>query len=159
MPDPLPSLNASSFSLATSQNLLLTSTSGSISNTSFSFETPIQTDKRIKGPLGRLQTTQANRNIKDDMDVFSPLVDVQPIMPSLDSWWDGQDEAKKHGLQNEKSSPISSTWRFPYSEANTEQHTPISDWRSSSASVQVNTQNLAILLHNPNNSITTRLSS
>ncbi|XP_024373568.1 protein NEDD1 [Physcomitrium patens] len=44
-----------------------------------------------QGPISRLQTPRANpfNSGKDDMEVFSPLVDVQPITPSVAGYWDG----------------------------------------------------------------------
>lgn len=43
------------------------------------------------GPISRLQTPRMNsfNSGKDDMEVFSPLVDVQPITPSITGYWDG----------------------------------------------------------------------
>lgn len=43
------------------------------------------------GPISRLQTPRTNsfNSGKDDMEVFSPLVDVQPITPSISGYWDG----------------------------------------------------------------------
>lgn len=43
------------------------------------------------GPISRLQTPRMNsfNSGKDDMEVFSPLVDVQPITPSITGYLDG----------------------------------------------------------------------
>jgi protein NEDD1 len=43
------------------------------------------------GPISRLQTPRMTsfNSGKDDMEVFSPLVDVQPITPSITGYWDG----------------------------------------------------------------------
>lgn len=43
------------------------------------------------GQISRLQTPRTNsfNSGKDDMEVFSPLVDVQPITPSISGYWDG----------------------------------------------------------------------
>ncbi|XP_024372254.1 protein NEDD1 isoform X2 [Physcomitrium patens] len=43
------------------------------------------------GPMSRHQTPRMNALIsgKDDMEVFSPLVDVQPITPSVTGYWEG----------------------------------------------------------------------
>ncbi|KAG6546910.1 hypothetical protein Mapa_011526 [Marchantia paleacea] len=52
------------------------------------------------GSMSRLHTHTPHRftyNTKDDMEVFSPLVDVQPITPSLSSFYDGNDDYKKEG--------------------------------------------------------------
>ncbi|CAM6100478.1 unnamed protein product [Calypogeia fissa] len=43
------------------------------------------------GSMTRLQTGHDSYNAKDDMEVFSPLVDVQPITPSLSSFYDGNE--------------------------------------------------------------------
>ncbi|KAL3685611.1 hypothetical protein R1sor_003633 [Riccia sorocarpa] len=50
------------------------------------------------GSMSRLHSHTPHRfnySTKDDMEVFSPLVDVQPITPSLSSYYDGTDEYKK----------------------------------------------------------------
>ncbi|KAK8691657.1 hypothetical protein V6N13_075158 [Hibiscus sabdariffa] len=47
----------------------------------------------------RSHAQRSKYNLKDDMDAFSPLVDVQPITPpSLDKLWDDHDGAKKEHL-------------------------------------------------------------
>lgn len=142
MPDPLPSVAASSFPPATVPSFrssLATSTSGSISSTPAVEETSQQNRLWTGGSLVKLQAPRSSYNLKDDdMDVFSPLVDVQPITPSLGSWWDDRDEAKKGYVPSDEKSAVfpSSAKRFPYSEGGTDSH-PISDWRSSSISKQV----------------------
>lgn len=72
------------------------------------------------------------------MDVFSPLVDVQPITPSLGNWWDEHDEAKKDSALADKKSTLfsTSTRKFAFNDGNIDGH-PISDWRTSSNSKQV----------------------
>ncbi|KAL6600628.1 hypothetical protein ACP70R_045428 [Stipagrostis hirtigluma subsp. patula] len=133
MPDPLPSATTSFPSGAVTPSLrssLTANTSGflSTSNSSTMEETPYRTRPLSGGPLSRLQAPRGNYNLKDDMDVFSPLVDVQPFTPSSGSWWDehGSDDTKKDDKLGEKKS---STRKFPYIEDNNEPH-PISDWRS-----------------------------
>ncbi|KAG1337820.1 protein NEDD1 [Cocos nucifera] len=141
MPDPLPSAAALSFPPATVPSFrssLTTSTGGSISSTPTVEETPQRSRLWTGGSLAKLQAPRSGYNLKDDdMDVFSPLVDVQPIMPSPGNWWDDHDEAKKGNVPGEEKSASfpSSVRRFPYSEGSTDSH-PISDWRSSSISKQ-----------------------
>nr|CAD1839338.1 unnamed protein product [Ananas comosus var. bracteatus] len=152
MPDPLPSLSSSSFSSATTvssfRSSLTASTSGaSVSNTLNSSaveETPHRSRLLTGGNLSRLQAPRGSYNLKDDMDVFSPLVDVQPITPSLGNWWDEHDEAKKDiALADKKSTLFStSTRKFAFNDGNIDGH-PISDWRSSSNSKQDDTQSLS----------------
>ena len=70
------------------------------------------------------------------MDVFSPVVDVQPITPSL---WNDNEGAKKNNLQvDKKLSSLfpSSSRRFPFAEDGANDH-PIFDWKTSSTSRQV----------------------
>ncbi|KAJ4791890.1 Protein NEDD1 [Rhynchospora pubera] len=51
----------------------------------------------LAGIRTSLKTTFASKPqaLKDEMDVFSPLVDVQPITPSLSKWWEEGDEGKR----------------------------------------------------------------
>ncbi|KAJ6772708.1 PROTEIN NEDD1 [Salix koriyanagi] len=78
-------------------------------------------------------------NFKDEMEVFSPLVDVQPITPLLDKFWDDHEGLKKGNLSVEKkpSSLLfpSSSRRFPFQKDGTND-SPIFDWKSSSTSRQ-----------------------
>ncbi|XP_020599101.1 protein NEDD1 [Phalaenopsis equestris] len=141
MPDPRPFMAASSFSSAntvSSFNASLAAyTSGSISTTltSSAEETPLRSSLWRGGSLAKLQAPRGNFNLKDDMDVFSPLVDVQPITPSLGSLWDDHDEEKKDSvLLDKKSLALPSTSRrFPFTDGDSDSH-KISDWRSSIAS-------------------------
>jgi len=90
--------------------------------------------------LARLQAPRSSYNFKDDMEVFSPLVDVQPITPSLDKLWDDNEGIKKDHLLVDKRPPSllfpSSTRRFPIADDSGNDH-PIFDWKSSSTSKQV----------------------
>ncbi|XP_038981010.1 protein NEDD1-like isoform X2 [Phoenix dactylifera] len=141
MPDPRPSLAALSFPSATVPSFRsswTTSTSGSISTTPAVEETPQWSRFWTGGSLAVPQAPRSSYNLKDDdMDVFSPLVDVQPITPSLGNWWDDHDKAKKSYAPIDEKFAVfpSSVRRFPYSEGSTDSH-PISDWRSSSISKQ-----------------------
>ncbi|XP_072970860.1 protein NEDD1 [Typha angustifolia] len=150
MPDPLPSISASSFSSGTTvssfRSSLTTNTSGSASTTlnpSAAEETPHRGRIFTGGFLSKLQAPRGSHNLKDDMDVFSPLVDVQPITPSLGNWWDDHDQTKKDNIVDKK--PIllpTSTKKFQLNEGNADVH-PISDWRSISSSRQDDAMSLA----------------
>ncbi|VAI17028.1 unnamed protein product [Triticum turgidum subsp. durum] len=141
MPDPLPSATPSTFpsgaGITSLRSSLTGNTSGflSTSKSSTAEETPYRARPLSGGPLSKLQAPRGNFSIKDDMDVFSPLVDVQPFTPSSNSWWDehGSDEAKKDDKSGDKK--LSATRKFQYMEGNSEPH-PISDWRSNSVSRQ-----------------------
>uniref|UniRef100_K3YQ75 Uncharacterized protein n=1 Tax=Setaria italica TaxID=4555 RepID=K3YQ75_SETIT len=132
MPDPLPSATPTSFSSGVVTTGLRSSLTA---NTSTMDETPYRTRSLSGGPLSKLQAPRSNYNLKDDMDVFSPLVDVQPFTPSSGNWWDehGSDDTKKDDKTGEKK--LSTTRKFPYMEGNDEPH-PISDWRSTANSRQ-----------------------
>lgn len=158
MPDPLPSVTSSSVSLSTAvsgsrpssrsgpsaeASSLTVGGTGSVSRTQSlpsGEETPQRSYLRPGGPLARLHTPRSSYNFKDDMEVFSPLVDVQPITPSLDKLWDGHEGAKKDHLPIDKkpSSMLfpSSSRRFPYAEDGSNEHS-VFDWKSSSTSKQV----------------------
>lgn len=49
-------------------------------------------------------STAKPQALKDEMDVFSPLVDVQPITPSLSKWWEDGDEGKRSFKTSDKRS-------------------------------------------------------
>ncbi|KAK8962983.1 hypothetical protein KSP40_PGU005030 [Platanthera guangdongensis] len=143
MPDPRPSLAASSFSstntVSSSSSSSMSSSSGSISTTLLSTaeETLIRSSLWRGGTLSKLQAPRGNFNLKDDMDVFSPLVDVQPITPSLGSLWDDHDDEKKDSVLLEKKSLAfpGTSRRFPFTDGDTDSHR-ILDWRSNTASKQ-----------------------
>lgn len=154
MPDPLPSATSSSVSLSTSvsstrnpgrlgasvdTSSLTMSSSGfasSILNTSTAEETPHRNPLWPGGTLSRLHAPRSSYNFKDDMEVFSPLVDVQPITPSL---WD-DNGTKKDGIFADRKPSLSlfpsSSRRFPNSEEGISDH-PILDWKSGSTTKQV----------------------
>ncbi|GLT75473.1 hypothetical protein SLA2020_471960 [Shorea laevis] len=154
MPDPLPSLTSSSLPLSAaisssrlsgrsaSAELSSLTTSGTGSSSIFHSsdveETPQRNHIFLGGKLGRLQPPRTY-NFKDDMDVFSPIVNVEPITPSL---WDDHEGAKKDHLAfDKKPSSLffpSASKRF-LAEDGASDH-PISDWKSSSASTQDNTR-------------------
>jgi protein NEDD1 len=141
MPDPLPSVTSSSLSLSTavsSSRTSLTATGSGFASTGE--ETPHRSLLWPGGTLSRLHAPHSNYNFKDDMEVFSPLVDVQPITPSLDKLWDDREGTKKdHLLVDRKPSSLlfpPSSRRFPIPEGSGNDH-PIFDWKSSSTSKQV----------------------
>ncbi|MFQ6640480.1 hypothetical protein Gotur_016401, partial [Gossypium turneri] len=146
MPDPLPSVTSSSLSVSTAisggrsgpaEVSFLTSSSESVSSTgnlSSSMETPHRSHLWPGGTLTRLHAPHSKYNLKDDMDVFSPVVDVQPITPSLDKLWDIHEGAKKeHLLADKRPSSLlfPSSRRFAFADDGAGDHT-ILDWKSSS---------------------------
>ncbi|XWS74914.1 hypothetical protein CRYUN_Cryun01aG0039300 [Craigia yunnanensis] len=84
------------------------------------------------------------------MEVFSPLVDVQPITPSLNKLWDDHEGAKKEHLLTEKPSPLRfpSSRRFAFADDGASDH-PIFDWKSSSVSRQDDTRSFTALGSTP----------
>ncbi|GAY52263.1 hypothetical protein CUMW_140530 [Citrus unshiu] len=170
MPDPLPSVTSSSVSLSTAvsgsrpssrsgpsaeASSLTVGGTGSVSRTQSlpsGEETPQRSYLRPGGPLARLHAPRSSYNFKDDMEVFSPLVDVQPITPSLDKLWDGHEGAKKDHLPIDKkpSSMLfpSSSRRFPYAEDGSNEHS-VFDWKSSSTSKQDDARSFALLGSTP----------
>ncbi|KAK9189415.1 hypothetical protein WN943_018011 [Citrus x changshan-huyou] len=170
MPDPLPSVTSSSVSLSTAvsgsrrnsrsgpsaeASSLTVGGTGSVSRTQSlpsGEETPQRSYLRPGGPLARLHAPRSSYNFKDDMEVFSPLVDVQPITPSLDKLWDGHEGAKKDHLPIDKkpSSMLfpSSSRRFPYAEDGANEHS-VFDWKSSSTSKQDDARSFALVGSTP----------
>ncbi|XP_010262644.1 PREDICTED: protein NEDD1 [Nelumbo nucifera] len=161
MPDPLPSITSSNLSLPaavpSSRNLgglgsvdasSLSATSNISSTTYLSKaeETPHRNHLWTGGPLARLQAPRTSYNFKDDMEVFSPLVDVQPITPSLDKLWDDHDESKKERLSVDKKPSLLSGRRFPFAEEGGADSHPIFDWKSSSTNRQDETRTSLSLL-------------
>ncbi|KAF3677123.1 hypothetical protein FXO38_03973 [Capsicum annuum] len=145
MPDPLPAMISSSLTTAmTISGSRATVRSGSVDSFSFptgiigstsgtlglspSEETPIQSSL-WKG--GSLIILHAPRNFKDDMEVFSPLIEVQPITPSLDKLWDDQEGFKKD-FDKKSSLLFPSSLRFPLPVEGVNENRPIFDWKSSS---------------------------
>ncbi|KAJ4719943.1 protein NEDD1 [Melia azedarach] len=164
MPDPLPSVTSSSVSLSTavsgyrhigrsglsaeaSSHTVGTTVSGS--GTFSAEETPQRSHLWPSGALARLHAPRSSYNFKDDMEVFSPLVEVQPITPSLDKLWDDNDGVKKDHLAIDKkpSSLLfpSSSRRFSYAEDGANDH-PIFDWKTGSTSRQDDSRSSLTLL-------------
>ena len=155
MPDPLPSAISSNLSvsmavsnsrnpgrsgLSTDTFSVTTTGSGLASttlNVSTAEDTPLRGNLRPRG-LPTLHAPRSTFNFnKDDMEVFSPLVDVHPITPSLDKVWDDHDRLKKDSVDKKPSSLLfpSSGRRFPSDDVLSDH--PISDWKPSAASKQV----------------------
>lgn len=138
MPDPLPSATTSIASIVGSRTSARVGPSSdsamsatSSANDSFAAgeETPLRSSFRIGGSL-RLHPT---RGIKDDMEVFSPLVDVQPITPSFDKLFEGT----KNDF-NKKSALLFSSSRKPLVGIDEGSNRPLNfDWKPTSTSVQV----------------------
>ena len=116
MPDPLPPSTSASGRTALSSfpvkpsgrsasdnsasaGMNSSSGSGTLGSNTSSEETSFLSSS-VNPPLGkasfsRLQTPRNSYIIKDDMEVFSPLVDVQPITPSVSNFWDSNDDLRK----------------------------------------------------------------
>ncbi|XP_031373554.1 protein NEDD1 isoform X1 [Punica granatum] len=160
MPDPLPSVASSSLTTSTSvlgsrnisrSNLSLDSTSSQLMP--LSEETPQRGHLRPGGTLSRLHAPPSTYNFKDDMEVFSPLVDVQPITPSLNKLWDDHDGANKKDLASldKKTSSLlfpSSSRRFPFTDDGANNHS-IYDWKSNSTSKQDDDRSFTQLGYTP----------
>ncbi|KAI4307579.1 hypothetical protein L6164_030751 [Bauhinia variegata] len=157
MPDPMPSATSSSVSVSmgvsNSRNpsrlgtsietsSLTTSSSGfasSMLNASTAEETPHRSHLWPGGTLSRLHAPRTSYNLKDDMEVFSPLVDVQPITPSL---WDENGAKKDNIFADRKPSSLlypSSSRLFSNTEEGSNDH-PTFDWKSSSTYKQDETR-------------------
>ncbi|KAH9615732.1 hypothetical protein KSS87_011404 [Heliosperma pusillum] len=146
MPDPLPSVTLSNISQAATlpgarrsssvESSSFTATmGGSYTNSGLSSEeTPHRSSLRAGGILPRLHATRSD-NFKDDMEVFSPLVDVQPITPSLDKLWKDPDGSKNDQAVESKTSFLFPSRKFTFPEVGSNTH-PIFDWKPSAAAKQ-----------------------
>ncbi|GER34948.1 transducin/WD40 repeat-like superfamily protein [Striga asiatica] len=147
MPDPLPSRGSSSISmpsiLSGSRNSSRSGTPGDL----YSFpagsassglslptseETPLRSSLLTGGNLARLHAPRSY-NFKDDMEVFSPLVEVQPMTPSLDKLWNDLDGGKKD-LDRKPSFLFSRRFGLP-EEGSIDNH-PILDWKTNLSTKQ-----------------------
>ncbi|KAF7134967.1 hypothetical protein RHSIM_Rhsim08G0019600 [Rhododendron simsii] len=127
MPDPLPSMTVMTPSGASMLNSL---------NSSKTVETPLKSTLWGGGALARLNASRTY-NFKDDMEVFSPLMEVQPITPSVNKLLEGHEALKKdHLLVDNKPSALflSSSKRYSPSEEGGSDLHPIFDWKASSTS-------------------------
>ncbi|XP_050385518.1 protein NEDD1 [Argentina anserina] len=153
MPDPLPSATSSNLSLSmavsnsrnpgrsnlSADTFSVTATGSGLASTTLNVSTAEDTPHRghlwPRG-LPTLHAPRSTFNFKDDMEVFSPLVDVHPITTSLDKVWDDHDRLKKDSVDKKLSSLVfSSSGRRFTSEDVLSDH-PISDWKTSTASKQ-----------------------
>ncbi|KAL2317203.1 hypothetical protein Fmac_031079 [Flemingia macrophylla] len=155
MPDPLPSSTSSNLSLSTSVSVtrnsgrlgasfdassLAASGSGftsSMLNASTGDETPQRNHLWPGGTLSRLHAPRGIYNFNDDMEVFSPLVDVQPLTPSL---WD-ENGIKKDNLFGDRKPLLfpSASRKFSNPEEGISDN-PMSEWKSGSTAKQDITQ-------------------
>ncbi|WCJ19717.1 Protein NEDD1 [Euphorbia peplus] len=157
MPDPLPSVTSSSVPVSnvvssslnsgrsrfSAESSYLASTSSSLASSALNLSLEEGTPYRSHvWPSGTLSRLHAPRSFKDDMEVFSPLVDVQPITPSLNKLWEYSEGSKKDNLLLDKK-PSSlfppSVRKFPFAEDVANDH-PIFDWTSSTTSRQDDTR-------------------
>ncbi|KAL4188634.1 hypothetical protein AMTRI_Chr08g161360 [Amborella trichopoda] len=174
MPDPLPSMTSSAPSSTVVSSLrssgrvpsmsdasFTTTSIGLPTNTSFLStpeETPTRNHLLTTGSLAKLQAARSSYNFKDDMEVFSPLVDVQPITPSLGNWDDHDDLKKDHTLVDKRPGLLfpSSIRRFPHlKDGNSDSH-PISDWKSTLSSRQDDSQTSSLASSTPVTSTSSR---
>ncbi|KAL3645314.1 hypothetical protein CASFOL_010494 [Castilleja foliolosa] len=128
MPDPLPSRASSSLSMPS-----VVSGSRNSSRLPVSEETPLRNSLLTGGTLARLHAPRSY-NFKDDMEVFSPLVEVQPITPSLEKLWDDIGGGKKD--LDRKPSFLFTSRRFGLSEESSNDNHPIYDWKSNASTKQ-----------------------
>lgn len=138
MPDPLPSATTSTTSIGGSRNSARvgpspeSATSATTSgNDSFAGEeTPLRSSFRAGG-LTRLNAPRGS-NLKDDMEVFSPLMDVQPITPSFDKLFEGT----KNDFNKKTSLLFPSSKRYPLApDVGSDPHLNY-DWKPSSSLIQ-----------------------
>ncbi|KAL8497235.1 hypothetical protein ACS0TY_020792 [Phlomoides rotata] len=150
MPDPLPSRTSTSFSMSSivlgsrirsrsGSGDLYSFSAGSASSApslSTSEETPLRSSLLTGGSLSRLHAPRSY-NFKDDMEVFSPIVEIQPITtPSLDKLWDDRDGPKKD--TDRKPCFMFPSRRFGLSEESANDNHQFFDWKSNSSSKQDN---------------------
>jgi len=111
------------------------STSGeSFTNLSSLEETPHKSLLWPSETLPRLHATRSC-NLEDDMKVFSPLVEVQHITPSLDKLWNDREGSKYDQFGGKKASSIFPNPKFSISEGVDLNAT--FDWKLSSVTKQV----------------------
>ncbi|KFK38505.1 hypothetical protein AALP_AA3G121800 [Arabis alpina] len=139
IPDPIPSTT----SLASHSTVLPGShgVSTSTVNLSSAEETPNRNHLWPGGPLTRLHPHRASDSLKDDMDIFSPIVG----MPSVEKWPDSEELKRDHLVLDKKFPslpfPSSSKGGFLFGDDENKEH-PINDWKLSSTSKQDDTRNV-----------------
>ncbi|WOG93970.1 hypothetical protein DCAR_0313260 [Daucus carota subsp. sativus] len=147
MPDPLPSMSSSNHLLSSTlsgsrilgrpgpspESSSSVGSFGSMSST-LNFpstdESPLRSSLWAGGALGRLKATRSY-NLKDEMDLFSPLQEVKPITPTLDKLWDDNLGTRKN-YDRKSSLAFPSSIRFPLPEEGNSDLHPISEWKSGS---------------------------
>ncbi|CAH2054065.1 unnamed protein product [Thlaspi arvense] len=126
IPDPSPSTS----SLASHSTVVPGShgVSTSTVNLSSAEETPNRNHLWPGGPLSRLQAHRASDSLKDDMDIFSPIVGIH----SVENWSDVEGLKRDHLVLDKKTSsltfPSSSKGGFPFGDDGNKEH-PINDWK------------------------------
>ncbi|KAI7735086.1 hypothetical protein M8C21_004955 [Ambrosia artemisiifolia] len=144
MPDPLPSSSTSTASITGSRNSarlgqFSESTTSATSSTNDSFatgeETPLRSSLRVSG-LARLHAPRGS-TFKDDMDVFSPLVEVKPVTPSFDKLFEGT----KNDFNKKTALLFPSSKRFSLATDVGSNSQSIFDWKPSLTSVQDDNHN------------------
>lgn len=147
MPDPLPSIALSGVSQAATSvgpqrsssvdPSYCASTGGeSFTNLSSLEETPHKSSLWPGETLPRLHATRSC-NLEDDMKVFSPLVEVQHITPSLDKLWNDREGSKYDQFGGKKASSMFPNPKFSISEG--VDLNPTFDWKLSSVTKQDDT--------------------
>ncbi|XP_024015137.1 protein NEDD1 isoform X2 [Eutrema salsugineum] len=138
IPDPFPS--TTSF---VSHSTVLPGSHGvatSTVNLSSAEETPNRNHLWPGGPLSRLHAHRASDSLKDDMDIFSPIVGIH----SGENWPDTEGLKRDHLVLDKKTSsltfPSSSKGGFPFGDDGNKEH-PINDWKLSSTSKKDDTRN------------------
>eukprot|EP00249_Psilotum_nudum_P010485 c22566_g1_i1 orf=207-2480(+) len=118
----LPGRTSGRLTLSTAESPLASASAGAVLSSKplvASEETPIFSGSRLwtKGAISRLQTSQTAFNLKDDMEVFSPLVDIQPLTPSVSNFWDLNEDLKTETSRDRKMpwvpTPPGEVRRFP----------------------------------------------
>ncbi|KAL9233077.1 hypothetical protein vseg_008116 [Gypsophila vaccaria] len=144
MPDPLPSVTLSNIpqtatlsgprrSSSVETSSCTAAMGGSFTNSGFSSEDPPRKSSlRAGGMLPRLHAIRSD-NVKDEMDVFSPLVDVQPNTPILDKLLKDPDGFKKDQAVENKTSFLLPSRNFTTEGNDTH---PIFDWKPSASAKQ-----------------------
>ncbi|KAH6769184.1 hypothetical protein C2S51_014520 [Perilla frutescens var. frutescens] len=133
MPDPVPSRSSATIAMPVAVSASRNpSHASSVFTSSASKELPKSGNLLTNRILARLHAPQ--NNAKDDMEVFSPIVEVQPLRPSFDKLWDNHDGSEKD--QDRKPAFLFPSRRFGLSEEGASDTNPIPEWRSNSASQQ-----------------------
>ncbi|KAL8093506.1 hypothetical protein AgCh_035397 [Apium graveolens] len=151
MPDPLPSMTSSNHLISATSSASrslsrpgpspeLSSTVGSFGSMSSTLnylttdESPLRSNLWAGGNLGRLKATRPY-NLKDDMDLFSPVQEIKPMTPDSDKPWDDNLGTRKN-YDKKSSLAFASSLRFPLPEEGNNDLHSILEWKSGSNSKQ-----------------------